>query len=879
MKDLRTIDYICERLIKTSLTDNIDYVYMVLRFTRFMCSQSHLMDSSLYVRFIDNGFIVNLLKMIPILDGETSAYALFTLGNFIGCDFKSSGYLERSIYVKGLIFSKLPLFYDNVMKFITSSEKCVVPNFLFLFTQYLMLEEWRYCKSAVKSFLEDGTVYNVLALFRDVSCDSAEFYDGYICPVVDSFHQIFICVQGTIYEDQFCRIELKLLHRLAIQFFSTICKDPRMHTLTNVLSTLSHELDSAKPEDIQFYLDNKLYKKLVSTCVSYFNRKGDAKYSILFNSIMCLNTLQSAITNFEDKIKLRDVRSLIPLLPDLVDSSKKNGSGAPPNFFMIRIVLASSVLRRELKEGHYRELKQRNILSIIVENLIKFYDKDDMNIVLGLLPLMILSKSEKHVASWLSLSEIDKLLPCIPVVLKLLSSSCQSPSTYFQFMYKIARHDLVLTQICLSLINSLLRIKENRKHICIDSQLDALRKCNFISRLGQALIGAEDAPVSYEEVPVTNEKVPGVNEEIPGVNEEIHCLNEEIPGVNEGIHGVNEEIPGVNEEIPGVNEEIHGVNEEIPGVNEEIPGVNEEIPGVNEEIYCVNEEIPGVNEEIPGANEEIPGVNEEAPFTIVKARVTNEEAPVENEVMYILHQSKKLFGSFELMRGLCKMLPQLEKKQRKYIKDSVNDSDSIDGFGGQCFWIMRKAIAYIIDDLHPHFVRKIAIQVLNGWNTFMKSEGKMFFSSGFHTDEEESPNKSIQDESIVDVLRGTWWLIKKYPLLVNTYLPIFSPFFKVPSSDGDITDLASLTVIETIESYLENSQEISTEFLIELTNFVRDLSYDLVGSENEKQFRAMLLPACKLLLALNKNETITANLKLFIDTNSATTDDELSIVT
>ena len=744
-------------------TERTYYLHMVLLFTHFMCSQ--LTESRLYVRFMENGLIVNLLQMFHLLDKETSHYAFFILGTFIGSDFKSCGYLERSIYVKGLIFSKLPLFYGNVLKFRISCEKPIFANFVFLFTQYLLSEDRRYFKSAVKSFLDDDTIYNITKLLVDVMSRDAKYFDGYIRSVVASFYQIYLCVEGTTYEERLCAVELRSLHRLAVECFSSICKNPSEQTLTFILSTLSKELKSVDPEDIQFYLDKKLYKKLTSTFASNFSRKEDVDYSILYNLIWCLNTLESVITNFEDKIKLKDVRPLISLLPDLVDSNKNNDSAAPPNFFMMRLVLASSVLRRKLNEENYRELKQRNILSLIVQNVRTFYDKDNIDIVLVSLPMITLSITEKHVACWLSLSEIDQLLPCIPVVLKLLSG--QSDCTVSK-MQTLANHDSILIQICTSLINSLLRIKENRKHTCINSKLDALRKCNFISSLGQALIGAENAQVTHEE------------------------------------------------------------------------------------------------------NETVTVANEEVPVAIGKVKVVNE---IENKVIYMLYQSSKLFGSFDFMRGLCKMLPQLEKKQCKCI----NDSDNIDGFGAQCFWIMRKAIAYIIDDLHPDFVGKICLQVFNGWNIFKKSEGKMFFSSGLHTDEEESPNKSIYDESIVDVLRGTWWLIKKHPPLVNTYLPMFNPFFQVSSSDDDITDLTALTIIETIASYLENSQEQSTDFLIELTNFVKDLSYDCVGSEKEKEYREKLLPACKLLVTLNKNRAIVANLKLYIDANSGIIDDELPL--
>ena len=742
-KDLCTIDSICERLIqehKKDPSDSYHHVYWMFPTLLFICSNL-TSDSSVFVRLMDNGFILKLLQIIPTLDGNSSGHTFVILGKYIGCNFKSCGYYERSIYLKGAIFSKLPMLYDLILKHRIDFERRLVVDFLYLFSEYMLSEDWRYYKSAIKSFLEDGTICNVIKLLMDVISREAEYLNPFVSPVVTSFHLIRQCVQGTIYEDRFFRDELRLLHRLAIKRFSTICKDPAKYMITNVLASLSHELKSAKPEDVQFYLENRLYKKLASALVFYFSRKGDVEYSVLYNLMNCLNILESVITNFEDKVKFRDVRSLIQLLPDLVDSNKKNGSGAPPNFYKSRLYLASSVLQRELSEENYREMKRKNILFLLVENFRIFFDKGDIEIVIMLLPMIILCIAPEHVSCWLSLSEIDQVLPCIPVILKLLSR--QFDGTYSE-KQDVAVFDMISTQICSSLVKSLLRIKENRKHICIGAQLDVLRKCNFISCLGRAL---------------------------------------------------------------------------------------------------VREEI------------------------IMEVMIPNRAIMV--ELMQIIYQSSRLFGDLEVMECLCEILPELANKQLESFANETGDAEFNEGFKRQCLWIMRKAAAYKLDNLHPSFVMQIAHQVFSGWETFMKSEDRMCFSCDLQTDEEASlAIEAVLDESIVDVLRGTWWIIKKYPDLVNTKLPMFNSVFQVESSDGNTTDIASSVIIETITSYLDNPQDKCAEFLLELTSFVKDLSKDCVRSDTKKMFCDVLLPACKSFMKLNKNETNSANLQYFIDANN-----------
>ena len=243
--------------------------------------------------------------------------------------------------------------------------------------------------------------------------------------------------------------------------------------------------------------------------------------------------------------------------------------------------------------------------------------------------------------------------------------------------------------------------------------------------------------------------------------------------------------------------------------------------------------------------------------------IRTEEVTISNLLMQTLYNSCKLFGNDVVMDSLCEILPELEKKQLRCSDEADNPF--------RCVWLMRKAAAYNLDDLHPNFVQQIAIQVLGGWLNFRMLRSRMFFSSDPETDEEEFEEIPVADESIVDVLRGTWWMIKKYPNLVKTELPRCNPLFQSSSTDDEITDLALSMIIGTIKSYLDNSQDKSTEFLIELTTFVKDLCRDSLWAEKREQFFEVLEPACECFMAFNKNEAIAANLQFFIDANNCVT--------
>ena len=663
-----------------------------------------------------------LLDIISELDEISFKSLSSLLCRTVKCDFKSCGYEERGLHLKSAIFSKLPVFLDISKKF-TYHEQ-LITNFLSLFSHYLLTEDWRYFKSDVKSLLDDGTIYNVVELINDLSCRNVQvgFYDRYLCVVVGSYHQIYLCVQGTIYEDRFCRVEMRLLHRLAIKHFNIACR--YTGTLQNILSSLTKETEFATSDDVEFYLDNGLYKKLASKFASYFS-KEKVDYDILQHMIVLLKRLGS-VPLFEDCMTLGDIRSLIKILPDLVNSKKHTDSSAPPDFFRSRLVLASSLTRGKLlEEKHHHELKQRNILLHLVENIKTFY-KSNMEIVQLAFTMLYIYLNPENFSCRLSLNEIDQVLPSIPLTLHLL---CSEPACKFAHSHDVSyTMDVILVRICCSIVTNLTRVKEDQNDKYIGAQLDTLEECDFVSTLGRVLVRTRDE---------------------------------------------------------------HEVTSDL--------------------------------------------------------------------LMQTLRESCKLFGNNKFLDRVCKILPELAEIQFRCLSEAhILKSQAF------CIWIVRKAAAYILDDLQPDFVGHIASQVLDGWLDLRILDGKILFSNA---DEDKNDELSLFDESIIDILRSTWWMIKKYPHLVKIEVPMFNKSFQLAPS-SECTDLISSIIIETIKSYLDNSQGKSTDFLIELTTFVKDLSFDsVIRSPKKKIFNEVLVSACGRFIAQNSSGMNAENLQFFLDAN------------
>ena len=671
-------------------------------------------------RLIDNGLIHKLLQIVPELKEEDPRFWTYMIiGRVIRCKFWSSSYQERSIHIKGIIFSKLAMFIDITEK--AGSTTMFVRRTIELFFNYLNLEEWQYYKSTVKTLLKDGTIFRIVKMYKDMAGHDRQFIEMYIVCMIVAFSFVRTCVEDTVYEHKLLQVELRILNRIAIRHFPAVCKDASGYAVRNTAVTTTKLVGYGDRKEIQFFIDNKVFKKFASTFVTYFrSNEHPVDYPKLNEVILCLIALVNSV-QFQSCMTLRDVRPLLPHLPALVDSKKY--TAGPPEFFANRLLLVSNVIMGKflLKEEHYSKLKEANILALFVETAKAYHGKDCIIEHLALPMLMYCIVPAHLTECWLTLSEIDQVIPGIPLLISSLTGFDRTL-------------DLLVSPLCLCITRNLVRVKEDR--MCdIRPQLKALRESDFVAGIGQALICSENSSIIFQ-------------------------------------------------------------------------------------------------------------------------------------LMAVLEDLSQLFDGREFMRNLVDLLPELAKKQYRFLEVGNSFLESKDFMTG-CVSIMRKAAAYILDDLDPIFVEDvIADQVMGGWKCFRISGKKLFFSSDPYKTEEKFEVDNLCDEPFIDVLRATWQMIGKFPDLINTKLPKVSPLFETDSRDGDITGLTARRIIQTVISYLDHSQDKSSEFLSGLTAFVKDLAQDAISSEENRPLFKELVSGCERFLEVNCNKTFVDNLQYFINANS-----------
>ena len=489
-KDLKIVDTLCEFLEEEHIRDPDDgdkRVHWLLATIYFI--SWNLQGSRFNGRLIDNGFIPKLLQIAPKLKEEDPQFWTFMILNrVIRCSFKSSAYAERSIFIKDAIFSKMAMFIDIAEK--ANFKTLLVRRATELFINYLNTEEWQYYKSTVRSLLQDGTIFRVTKMFSDMSHDR-QFIDMYINLLVVAFSYISTCVEYTPYRNKLQQVEMRLLNRMAIKHFPTLSKDLSGYALRNTACTIRKLVRLGDKEDIRFFTENKVFKKMSAVFVSELGSKN-ADYSKLTDIIMCLVAVgpSSPMIQNQDPMSLKDVRVILPHLPDMVDCKKHTAALAP--FLQNRILLASNIITSEnlLKDEHFTQLKSANILALLVETATVYHGKNPMVEQLAM-TLLMWCIAPQELTCRLTLEEIDQILPVIPLCMEVLTGKDEL----------ISLHSV--TPICGFLVTNLSRIKEDRT-CSIGPQLDYLKKSNFVSGVCQGLIRTDISAIIFQLMYVLN---------------------------------------------------------------------------------------------------------------------------------------------------------------------------------------------------------------------------------------------------------------------------------------------------------------------------------------------------------------------------------------
>lgn len=485
-----TVDNLC-KLIVTEVDknpDNQDSKMTVTSLATLYFISEEFPGVRFNGRLIDNRMIHTLLDIAPNLtEAPSKFFTVLLLKGVIYCDFASSSYHERGVYVKGVIFSKTDLLIDITKKIKGLIWTQRYSKELFdIFITYVTTEQERYYKSTVRCLVRDGTIKRMAELFKDV-CQDPEIAKQYINNVIPAYHRIRNCVD----KFEINQVELRLLHPLAIEHLSTvICKDfsSDSNALKNTIMFIIMAIAcNHRDEIIQLYFKNKVFKQLASAFVSTLRTSKD--YELLTIMLQGLSSLTSA-PQFKKYTKLNDIRVLIPYLPELVDTKKH--SAAPPKFVKSSLTLASQIIIRSelLEEKHFAQLKDLNIISVFVENLRRFDGGKHPENELVSLSIMLYCVAHENFTWRLSLREIDQVLPAVPFLIKFLTGKAGHLTVY----YGMDTRPHAAHPICLAIVQNLLRIKED-KTSCIKKQLNTLQQYNFLSGICEAAIFTEDLSV------------------------------------------------------------------------------------------------------------------------------------------------------------------------------------------------------------------------------------------------------------------------------------------------------------------------------------------------------------------------------------------------
>ena len=226
-----------------------------------------------------------------------------------------------------------------------------------------------------------------------------------------------------------------------------------------------------------------------------------------------------------------------------------------------------------------------------------------------------------------------------------------------------------------------------------------------------------------------------------------------------------------------------------------------------------------------------------------------------------------LVDNQKIAKILVTFLPEIMNKAFKLKKFYVKAKNE-DNIYHQMITLMRKFPAYIMADLDPClFIQnngQLIKPIISPLATVCISDDRMEFpvfssfvlKDGYH-----------DGGAIADTLRGTWQLLKYHPkMTLDIVNLVFSKsnfmFHVLCNAKGNIElEKVQKFVLDLAASHIDFSEEYSTEFLLHITGFVRDLDID---HNNPICFK--LLNACKKFAKSQKHPQLLYNISTFTKT-------------
>lgn len=221
----------------------------------------------------------------------------------------------------------------------------------------------------------------------------------------------------------------------------------------------------------------------------------------------------------------------------------------------------------------------------------------------------------------------------------------------------------------------------------------------------------------------------------------------------------------------------------------------------------------------------------------------------------------------KIMKKLVVNLPEIVETTAELF-ESYSKATNQENVYHQMFSIVRKCIAYAMADVDPNVLGRndgeIMRLLISFWASVKITDVGMEYPviSTFELIEGEC---YYEGDAVADILRASWQLLRYYPRdaleIFKEVLPDSNMFHDCSGVTGEVNNVKKF-VLDFVSSYIDRSEEYSTDFLLHITAFVRDLDIDSTDSICLK-----LLKACKRFLKSHKHPSIVYNISTFMKTS------------
>ena len=219
----------------------------------------------------------------------------------------------------------------------------------------------------------------------------------------------------------------------------------------------------------------------------------------------------------------------------------------------------------------------------------------------------------------------------------------------------------------------------------------------------------------------------------------------------------------------------------------------------------------------------------------------------------------------KIMKTLVVLLPEIVETAAELLK-SYSEARDKENIYHQMLPIVRKSLAYAIADVDPNVLGRndgeIMRVILSFWASVKVTDVGMEYPV-LCTFELNKGECYFDGDAIADVLRGTWQLFMYYPVnALEIFIEVMpdSTMFLNCSENTEKVKMIKKFVLDFVSSYIDRSEEYSTEFLLHITAFIRDLSID-----RKDEICLKLFKACKSFLRSQKHTGLVYNVSRFIN--------------